>query len=159
MAEYEFPLPIVDVNKYVDGELVESYRHPKDSKASGSTGTNQGGASAYTFDNYQEDTGTTAIYPEAGTSESDAIQYCIFGLIGEAGEIANKYKKILRDHDGDINLERLTSIANEIGDVLWYCSQLSSELGVQLSTIAAENIRKLNDRKQRDKLHGSGDDR
>jgi len=113
-------------------------------------------ASAYTFDNYQEDTRTTAIYPEAGNNTIGAIDYCIFGLIGEAGEIANKWKKFHRD---GYNESIKADVIKELGDVLWYASQLATELEVRLSDIAADNIRKLTSRKQRNKLGGSGDDR
>jgi NTP pyrophosphatase (non-canonical NTP hydrolase) len=116
-------------------------------------------ASAYTFDSYQEDAGTTAIYPRANTGSSEAITYVILGLVGEAGEIANKYKKVLRDNNGEIDLDKLTAIADEIGDVIWYCARLAEEFGLQLSTIAAKNYNKLNQRKSRNVLHGSGDDR
>lgn len=168
MAEYELPLPTVDVTKYVDGELVESYRHPKDSKASSSPGTNQNATRAYTFDNYQDDTATTAIYPGAGIGNTEAVTYTILGLIGEGGEIANRWKKFYRDYpDLDITIEEYDSrifsiksdILKELGDVLWYSARLAEEFDVKLSDVAAENIRKLQDRKQRDKLHGSGDDR
>lgn len=132
------------------------------------TGANQTGASAYTFDNYQDDASTTAIYPGAGSGREEAVNYAILGLIGEAGEIANKWKKFYRDYpDLDITSEEYDSrtfelksgILKELGDVLWYAANLSTELGATLGDVAAENIRKLNNRKHRDKLHGSGDNR
>lgn len=132
----------------------------KGTEASGSTGTNQTGASAYTFDNYQEDTGTTAIYPESGLGTPDSINYTILGLIGEAGEISNKWKKFYRDGTDDFNYtHRRAQIKAELGDVLWYASQLATELGVTLGDVAAENIRKLSSRQQRGTLNGSGDSR
>lgn len=121
--------------------------------------------SAYTFDDYQKDTGTTAIYPGSGEQTIAAINYTIFGLIGEAGELANKWKKLYRDLPSSEDeyrefIKKLYSdISSELGDVLWYTSQLSTELGYELGEIATVNIRKLNDRKQRDSLRGSGDDR
>ena len=115
-----------------------------------------GSASAYTLDNYQEDTGLTAIYPGAGDSTIGSIDYCIFGLIGEAGEIANKWKKYHRDGYKDSIKD---DVISELGDVLWYVSQLASELETKLGDIAADNIRKLQDRKQRNVIHGSGDNR
>jgi len=128
------------------------------------TDSSKGSASAYTFDNYQEDTGTTAIYPNAGEEDLSGINYCILGLIGEAGELANKWKKLYRDYPAlaenhDYPAELRTAIIKELGDVLWYASQLATELGVNLSTVAAANIQKLKSRQERDKLHGSGDDR
>jgi NTP pyrophosphatase (non-canonical NTP hydrolase) len=124
-------------------------------------------ASAYTFDSYQDDAGTTAIYPEAGSEGNEAITYTVLGLIGEAGEIANKWKKFLRDtpigiSEADYNaaLDRYkATIQAELGDVLWYCARLASELGTSLGEVAAANYDKLNDRKSRNVLRGSGDDR
>jgi len=137
-------------------------------KGNGTSTEGEGGATTYTFWNYQQDTGTTAIYPDAGLYSTLGVNYTILGLIGEAGEIANKWKKYYRDapsfandyvaHDDYYNDLR-ASIISELGDVLWYTSQLARELGVDLGDVAADNIRKLSDRKQRDKLHGSGDDR
>jgi NTP pyrophosphatase (non-canonical NTP hydrolase) len=140
---------------YVEGEVSNLDSDPHSHSISGPGST----ASAYTFDNYQEDAGTTAIYPGSNTGSSEAITYVILGLTGEAGEIANKFKKVLRDNNGKIDLDKLTAIADEIGDVIWYCARLAEEFGLQLSTIAAKNYNKLNDRKHRDALHGSGDDR
>jgi NTP pyrophosphatase (non-canonical NTP hydrolase) len=125
-------------------------------------------ASAYTFDSYQDDAGTTAFYPEAGAGSERAVAYVILGLTGEAGEIANKWKKLLRDaprlsdHPDEYyeyydNLKN--DVFNELGDVLWYAALLATELGTSLGEVAAANYTKLNDRKRRDALHGSGDDR
>lgn len=130
--------------------------------ASGST------ASAYTFDYYQEDASLTAIYPDHGKSTPEAINYTVLGLIGEAGEIANKWKKFYRDgqdlHPGsDVYEARFTAyrsdIAAEVGDVLWYCANLATELGISFGEIAAANYAKLADRKSRNVLRGSGDNR
>src|SRR3954466_1059523 len=79
---------------YVEGELSDFDSDPHSHSLSGPGST----ASAYTFDSYQEDAGTTAFYPDAGTGSNAAINYTIFGLIGEAGEIANKWKKVYRDY-------------------------------------------------------------
>jgi NTP pyrophosphatase (non-canonical NTP hydrolase) len=122
----------------------------------------------YTLNNYQQDTGTTAIYPRTGSGDERAVNYTILGLIGEAGEIANKWKKLLRDapsrgfqpadyYEFYANLRE--DILNELGDVLWYVSQLSTELGVSLGDVADQNIRKLSARRDSGTLHGSGDDR
>lgn len=128
----------------------------------------KGSASAYTFNNYQEDTGITAVYPDAGQESERAVNYVILGLAGEAGEIANKWKKLFRDGPNfatnpvvywDYYAKLREDILNELQDVLWYASQLATELGIAFGDVAANNIRKLNDRKQRNVLHGSGDDR
>lgn len=130
----------------------------------GSNTSAAGGASAYTFDNYQQDTGTTALYPNAGDRDISGVNYTILGLIGEAGEIANKWKKLFRDYpvfveNHDYPSDVRDSIIAELGDVLWYASQLATELGVTLGDVAAQNIRKLKSRADRGTLSGSGDDR
>lgn len=88
------------------------------------------------------------------------MTYPALGLTGEAGEIANKVKKILRD---DYDLVELTvkeqELAKEIGDVLWYCAALASDLGLDLSKIAQDNLDKLQDRANRGTIKGSGDNR
>jgi NTP pyrophosphatase (non-canonical NTP hydrolase) len=117
----------------------------------------KGSASAYTFDNYQEDTGTTAIYPGAGTGSSEAFAYLCLKLNGEAGEVGEAYAKFLRG-DYDTN-ECQRIIRKELGDVLWYVSQICSELDEKLGEIANDNILKLADRKARGVIRGSGDDR
>jgi len=87
------------------------------------------------------------------------IEYCALGLVGEAGEIANKVKKISRDHDGILTDEMRDSLAGEIGDVLWYLTILSDELGLDINKIARQNIAKLASRLERGQLKGSGDNR
>ena len=106
-------------------------------------------AEVMTADFYEARAGQTAIFPK-----EKAIEYLTLGLTGEAGEIANKVKKFIRDGKG--NKE---AIAYEIGDVLWYCAVLASELGVSLNTIMQNNLEKLHGRKERGTLAGSGDSR
>ena len=107
------------------------------------------------INHYQNEARKTAIYPDIG---KNAI-YPTLGLVGESGEVADKVKKILRDKEGVFDQESKDAIKFELGDVLWYISQLSSELGYELEDIANSNLQKLNDRKKRDKISGSGDDR
>lgn len=111
------------------------------------------------INDYQNASRSTAIYPNVG---NDFI-YPVLGLVGEAGEIANKLKKVIRDDNvGDIkgmSPEKREEVAKELGDVLWYVSQLASELGYTLEEIAQGNIDKLNSRKERGALAGSGDNR
>jgi len=104
---------------------------------------------------YQRESRKTALYPDAG---SNAI-YPTLGLVGEAGEVADKVKKILRDKKGVFDKVSKEAIKLELGDVLWYISQLSSELGYELEEVASANLEKLRDRKVRGKISGSGDNR
>jgi NTP pyrophosphatase (non-canonical NTP hydrolase) len=103
---------------------------------------------------YQEAAVETAIYGEGQT-----IIYPTLGLTGEAGEVADKIKKVLRDYDGVFTDEIKLNIAKEIGDVLWYIAALSRDLGYTLEEIAKMNIEKLESRKQRNVISGSGDER
>ncbi len=108
-----------------------------------------------TFDEYQKFTNETAIYPEKGKN----FIYPTLGLAGEAGEVSEKIKKVLRDKNDIIDETTREEIVKEIGDVLWYVSQLSSELGVSLDDVADKNIKKLRSRKERSVLQGNGDNR
>ena len=83
--------------------------------------------------------------------------YPTIGLVGEAGEIANKIKKIIRDDKSKITKEKREEIKAEMGDVMWYMAQLSTELGLKLSDIAKHNLEKLSKRKKKNKIHGKGD--
>jgi len=106
-------------------------------------------AEVMTADFYEARANNTAIFPK-----EKALEYLALGLTSEAGEVAGKVKKIIRDGKG--NKE---AIAYEIGDVLWYCAVLASELGVSLNTIMKKNLEKLHDRHMRGTLQGSGDSR
>lgn len=83
----------------------------------------------------------------------------ILGLSDESGEVLAKFKKLLRDKHGKLSDEDRKEIAKELGDVLWYVSVLSDMLGYSLEEVAQMNLDKLASRKQRDMLHGSGDNR
>ncbi|MDD3607483.1 MAG: nucleoside triphosphate pyrophosphohydrolase family protein [Candidatus Moranbacteria bacterium] len=107
------------------------------------------------FGEYQKRSRKTAKYPNAG---SDLV-YPTLGLNGEAGEVAEKVKKIIRDKEGKISNEDRKEIGKELGDVLWYLSQLATELNLSLEEIAEENIKKIFSRMKRRKLAGSGDNR
>lgn len=109
----------------------------------------------YHFDVYQYKSQETAVYPDKG----DNLYYPALGLAGEAGEVCEKIKKIMRDKNGVITREDALELSKELGDVLWYISALASELDVSLSTIAEKNIEKLSSRQERGKLLGSGDNR
>lgn len=108
------------------------------------------------FEDYQRGTATTAIYPGQGTWVG--LAYVSLGL-GEAGELQGKVKKLMRDDDFVLTDERRQAIVAELGDVLWYAAQLATELNVSLGDVAQANLAKLSDRKEREVLGGSGDDR
>ena len=97
---------------------------------------------------YQAQAKETAIYPK-----DKALEYLALGLVGEAGEVANKIKKVIRDGTSSNN------VRDELGDVLWYLAMLSTEIGYSLDTIADKNLWKLANRKERNVLGGSGDNR
>lgn len=97
------------------------------------------------------------MYP--GKGDMFGLMYCALGAAGEAGEVANKVKKIFRDNDCIVTEEVRKKIIKEIGGVLWYLSQLSEELGTTLADAAHENVVELYGRRLRGTLHGDGDDR
>ena len=102
------------------------------------------------FKKYQQQAMTTRIYPGENN-----LAYSALGLAGEAGELANKVKKILRG-DKD-KAELVEGIKGEMGDVLWYLAAMADDLGVELSDIADANLQKLQARYKRDTIRGSGD--
>ena len=106
------------------------------------------------LDMYQKVALTTEIYPR-----EQAIIYPTLGLTGEAGEVANKVKKIIRDGSDSKDEELVSEIKSEIGDCLWYIAVLANDFNIKLSDIASANIEKLALRKQNNTIHGSGDNR
>lgn len=120
-----------------------------------------------TMTEYQKRTHETAVFPtcfvadrkeDTGMVETRWV-YCALGLVGESGEVAEKLKKVLRDNNGVISKEAKNLIAKELGDVLWYVSELATAVGLDLEYIACHNIQKLADRAERGVLQGSGDTR
>lgn len=109
-----------------------------------------------TLNSYQDKAEETAIYPNKGTVWG--LCYTALGL-GEAGEVQNKVKKILRDDDHVISQEKREAIAKELGGNLWYIAMCAKELGYTLEEIAQLNMNELSSRKERGVLNGSGDDR
>ena len=107
--------------------------------------------SGITASDYQNKACTTAIFPK-----ETALAYLTLGLAGEAGEIANKAKKLIRDGD---NPAKRAEITKELGDVCWHIAVLSKELGANLGKVMEDNLEKLADRKSRGQLQGSGDNR
>ena len=107
------------------------------------------------FQLYQERCRATARYPDAGANPI----YPTLGLCGEAGEVADKVKKVLRDRQGNFSPEVIADLKLELGDVLWYVAQLATELGLELEQIAQTNLDKLASRAARNVIGGSGDRR
>ena len=101
------------------------------------------------FDEYQEEAKKTAIYPD-----QYRVVYPALGLAGEAGEVAEKVKKHIRD--GVLNVEELKK---ELGDVLWYLAAIASDLGLTLDDVAEANLQKLRSRQARGVISGNGDNR
>ncbi|MEK9174527.1 MAG: nucleoside triphosphate pyrophosphohydrolase family protein [Patescibacteria group bacterium] len=110
-----------------------------------------------TLNEYQKVSRKTAVYPKSKYCEG--VFYPTLGLVGESGEVAEKIKKSLRDDKGIITREKKEELKKELGDVLWYVSQIATDLKLSLDDIAVTNIEKLASRYKRGKVHGSGDNR
>lgn len=112
------------------------------------------------INDYQEMAGRTAQYPDAGGM--GGVTYTVLGLASEAGELAGKLKKVMRDDGGTLppgpSGKRL-AMADELGDCLWYVAMVAKELGYTLSQVAEMNVMKLSSRKERGVITGSGDAR
>ena len=106
------------------------------------------------LDAYQQAARKTAIY-----DERHKVVYPALGLASEAGEVAGKVKKALRDHGGAFDPEQVAALKDELGDVLWYVAVLAADLGLSLDAIAENNVAKLASRQQRGTLGGEGDRR
>lgn len=104
---------------------------------------------------YQSRARETARYPGVGSNPI----YPTLGLCGEAGEVADKVKKVIRDRGGAFSPEVIDALQLELGDVLWYVAQLASELGLDLEAVAQANLDKLASRAARNVIAGSGDHR
>jgi NTP pyrophosphatase (non-canonical NTP hydrolase) len=108
----------------------------------------------FDFDTFQSLCLETAIYPNA----SKNLTYPIFGLVGEAGELANKFKKILRG-DSKLSPQKRDELIDELADCCYYLATVAFELGVSMSDLAVHNINKLRKRQFEHTLKGSGDNR
>ena len=107
-----------------------------------------------TIQEYQNRALATATY-----GVGNKIIYPALGLNGEAGEVAEKIKKVLRDKGGFFDESSKLELAKEIGDCLWYCNALANDIGYSLESVMELNIQKLESRKERNVIHGSGDNR
>jgi len=102
---------------------------------------------------YQKEAVKTAFYT------GDGIIYCTLGLTGEAGEVAEHVKKMIRDDGSKLTPTRKEKLIRELGDVMWYLANLADSLDVDLDTVAEINLEKLHDRLKRGTHRGSGDNR
>ncbi len=111
------------------------------------------------FDDYQRDARVSARYPDIGNN----FIFPTLGLVGEAGEVAEKIKKLIRDKSvttpADLDAVDRAEITKELGDVLWYLTQLATEIGVSLDDVATTNLEKLRSRVVRNQISGNGDNR
>lgn len=105
---------------------------------------------------YQEKAKKFANYPLIGGTP---LVYLGWGLAGEAGEVVDKIKKVYRDNNGEWSDEGKLAVIKELGDLLWYTSEMSRSLGYTLQEVAEININKLEDRYQRGMIGGNGDNR
>ena len=108
------------------------------------------------IEEYQEFTNETAVFPDEIPEFMDAgVAYCALGLVGEAGEVSEKVKKAIREEDE----EYLDKAIDELGDVTWYASQFAEQLDEDMVDVMGKNMSKLQDRQERNKITGQGDDR
>lgn len=108
------------------------------------------------MNNYQKKALVT--YKRSDTNMKNRMRM-VLGVTGEAGEIAEKYKKAMRDNVCMDSDEFKSEVAKEIGDVMWYLAVLSDDIGYSMGSVGKMNLKKLKDRAKRNKISGSGDDR
>ena len=108
---------------------------------------------------YQTEAQKYDLFKATGNYNTVAFVEKVLGLVGEAGETADKIKKILRDTDGVINEHDKIEVTKELGDVLWYVASIARYLDVPLEEVARLNLEKLESRNKRNLLHGEGDNR
>ena len=117
------------------------------------------------FNEYQEKAGKFDTFSyETFMAEGAKVNHLgilekVLGLAGESGEACDKIKKIIRDENGEVSDEKRKEFANELGDIFWYLAMVSKYLGVEFEEVSKMNIEKLQDRFERNKIHGSGDNR
>ena len=111
------------------------------------------------FNEYQAKAAKFDLFPRGRDMSGNGFVEKVLGLVGEAGEAADKFKKILRDKNGIISNEDREALQAEFGDVLWYLATLTSYLGLSFDDVAQVNIKKLEERRANGVLHGEGDNR
>ncbi|TCC56535.1 hypothetical protein E0H73_33200 [Kribbella pittospori] len=107
------------------------------------------------LDDYQK----AALRTAAPREKKNEFLHLVLGLVGESGEIAEKVKKIIRDHDSDLSAVDVEDLTKELGDVMWYVAVLADYFDIPLSEVGEKNIEKLASRQKRSVLGGSGDNR
>ncbi len=110
-----------------------------------------------TLDHYQKDAKKFLLNQFNSVPKTELIKYCTLGLNEEAGEVAGKVKKAIRDANGCFDEERVKAIILEMGDTLWYLAMLAEAFNIPLSRVASSNIEKLTGRMARNTIHGEGD--
>lgn len=130
--------------------VVDALVQEKEDKAAKQRSLGEAAKSSHTFNSYQEFVNSMKAYPE-----KNAIMYPTLGMMGEAGEVAEKVKKWLR---GDRELDK-AELVKEIGDVCWYIASLADDLGYTLQDVINANVDKLVSRKERGVVKGDGDNR
>lgn len=108
-----------------------------------------------TFDEYQQ----AALRTAAEKTKKNELFHLVLGLVGEAGEIAEKMKKWIRDQESDESKLDINDLQKELGDVLWYTAVLAHYFDIPLGETASKNIAKLADRQARGVIKGAGDNR
>ncbi|MFQ3580870.1 MAG: nucleoside triphosphate pyrophosphohydrolase family protein [Chloracidobacterium sp.] len=108
-----------------------------------------------TLDEYQQAAERTAAYPNRGHN----LVYPVLGLASEAGEVAGKLKKAIRDTGGQLSEDQRARLLDEVGDVLWYVAAICAELDTSLEAVARANLDKLASRAERGVIGGDGDKR
>src|SRR5579863_1932326 len=103
------------------------------------------------LEKYQEWTDKTAIYPK-----DEPLYYTVLGLVNEAGEVAGVVKKVMRDDNKIVTVEKREKIIAECGDVMWYLARIAQELNFSLEEVLTKNMEKLEDRLKRNVIQGSG---
>lgn len=115
------------------------------------------------LNDYQKEASTTDSFGENKLDEvlahDPAYVAKVLGLVGESGEVAEKFKKIIRDKGGKISEADKQEVIKELGDVLWYVALIAKYLGSELEEVATINLDKLSSRKSRKVIKGSGDNR
>jgi len=105
------------------------------------------------FNEYQDRAETYAL------STAKGLMYLIPGLAAESGEVAGKWAKYLRDAHFRDNSILKEDMKKELGDCLWFIAMIAEQFNIKLEDVAITNIDKLEDRKQRNQIGGSGDER